>query len=213
MRLSLRNTDNFKVQLRAILRASAEGPVRCLVPMVTTAEELSKVLSLVDEAKSELKKKKIPFDPHMPVGAMIEVPAAALALGDLGRYLDFVSVGTNDLLQYALAADRTDEQVAHLYDMQHTGVIRLLQHIFREADAHKLPVSVCGEVAGDRRYTRLLLAIGLRDFSMYPGRLLEVKQVILNTDIPRATAALTHWLNDPVNQKSTLLETLDASQA
>lgn len=213
VRLSLRNTDNFKVQLRAILRASAEGPVRCLVPMVTTAEELSKVLSLVDEAKSELKKKKIPFDPHMPVGAMIEVPAAALALGDLGRYLDFVSVGTNDLLQYALAADRTDEQVAHLYDMQHPGVIRLLQFVLRESAAQGLPVSVCGEVAGDRRYTRLLLAMGLRDFSMHPGRLLEVKQVILNTDIPRATAALTHWLNDTKTHTTPLVETLDASQA
>ena len=213
VRLSLRNSDQFKIQLRAILRASAEGPVRCLVPMVTSAEELAKVLSLVDEAKSELKKKKLPFDSDLPLGAMIEVPAAALALGDLGHLLDFVSVGTNDLLQYTLAADRVDEQVAHLYDMQHPGVIRLLQFIFKEASAQNLPVSVCGEVAGDRRYTRLLLAMGLRDFSMHPGRLLEVKQVILNTDIPRVTAALTHWLNDRTAKTSTLLETLDASQS
>lgn len=213
IRLCLRDSDRFKVQLRAILRASADGPVCCLVPMITTIEEIAKVRSLMDEAKSELKRKNLPFDPDMPVGAMIEVPAAALALGELARYLDFISVGTNDLLQYTLAADRVDEQVAHLYDMQHPGVIRLLQHIFREAAVQKLPVSVCGEVAGDRRYTRLLLAMGLRDFSMNPGRLLEVKQVILNTDIPRATAALTHWLNNPINQKSTLVETLDASQS
>ena len=213
IRLCLRDSDRFKVQLRAILRASAEGPVRCLVPMVTTVEEIAKVRSLVDESMEELDEKGIPFDPAMPVGCMIEVPAAALALGDLGRYLDFISVGTNDLLQYTLAADRVDEQVAHLYDMQHPGVIRLMQHIFREAAAQNLPASVCGEAAGDRRYTRLLLAMGLRDFSMYPGRLLEVKQVILNTDIPRATAALTHWLNDPGAQDTSLVETLDASQS
>ncbi|MEE4217791.1 MAG: phosphoenolpyruvate--protein phosphotransferase [Xanthomonadales bacterium] len=213
IRLCLRDSDRFKIQLRAILRASAEGPVRCLVPMITSIAEIAKVRSLLNQAKAELKRKKLPFDPAMQVGVMIEVPAAALALGELARYLDFISIGTNDLLQYTLAADRADEQVAHLYDMQHPGVIRLLQHIFREANAHNLPVSVCGEVAGDRRYTRLLLAMGLRDFSMYPGRLLEVKQVILNTDIRRATATLTHWLNDPVNQKSTLLEALDASQS
>jgi phosphotransferase system enzyme I (PtsI) len=213
IRLSLRNSGQFKVQLRAILRASAEGPVRCLVPMVTTAQELSKVISLVEEAKAELRKKNLPFDAGMPLGAMIEVPAAALALGDLGHLLDFVSVGTNDLLQYALAADRVDEQVAHLYDMQHPGVIRLLRLIFTESTAQGLPVSVCGEVAGDRRYTRLLLAMGLRDFSMNAERVLEVKQVILNTDISRATAALTHWLNEPASHTSTLLESLDASQA
>lgn len=213
IRLCLRDSDRFKVQLRAILRASADGPVRCLIPMVTTVEEIAKVRSLVDEAKGELERKGLAFDSDMQVGAMIEVPAAALALADLGRYLDFISVGTNDLLQYTLAADRVDEQVSHLYDMQHPGVIRLLQLIFREAANQNLPVSVCGEVAGDRRYTRLLLAMGLRDFSMYPGRLLEVKQVILNTDIPRTTAALSHWLNTPSAQDRSLLESLDASQS
>lgn len=212
IRLCLRDSDHFKLQLRAILRAGAEGPVRCLIPMVTTIEEIVKVRSLVDESRAELEKEGLAFDPDMPLGAMIEVPAAALALSDLGRYLDFISVGTNDLLQYTLAADRVDEQVAHLYDMQHPGMIRLLQHIFREAGAQGLPASVCGEAAGDRRYTRLLLALGLRDFSMHPGRLLEVKQVILNTDIPKATAALTRWLNGPAAQDSPLIEALDASQ-
>ena len=213
IRLCLRDTEHFKLQLRAILRAAAEGPVRCLVPMVTTIDEVIKVRSLVTEARAELEREGIAHDPDMPLGAMIEVPAAALALGDLAQHLDFISIGTNDLLQYTLAADRVDEQVAHLYDMQHPGVIRLLQHIFREAAARGLPASVCGEVAGDRRYTRLLLAIGLRDFSMYPGRLLEVKQVILNTDIPAATAALTRWLNDPDVRQTTLVELLDTTQA
>lgn len=212
IRLCLRDTANFKIQLRAILRASGHGPVRCLVPMVTNLEEIIKVRSLLDEARAELAREGLAFDHDMPLGAMIEVPAAALALGDLGPHLDFVSVGTNDLLQYALAADRVDEQVAHLYELQHPGVLRLLHHIFREAGAMKLPASVCGEAAGDRRYTRLLLALGLRDFSMGPGKLLEVKQVIRNTDIGRATAALTRWLNDPTAHQTPLLEALDASQ-
>jgi phosphotransferase system enzyme I (PtsI) len=213
IRLSLRETPHFKVQLRAILRAGAEGPVRCLVPMVTNGEEVAKVRSLLAEAQAELRREGLDHDANMSLGAMIEVPAAALALDDLARHLDFISVGTNDLLQYALAADRIDEQVAHLYELHHPGVVRLLHAIFRDAARLGMPASVCGEAAGDRRYTRLLLALGLRDFSMYPGRLLEVKQVILNTDIARATAALTRWLNETDGHPQTLLEALDASQA
>ncbi|MBT8050526.1 MAG: phosphoenolpyruvate--protein phosphotransferase [Gammaproteobacteria bacterium] len=212
IRLCLRDSAQFKIQLRAILRASGHGPVRCLVPMITNLEEITKVRSLLDEARAELTHEGLAFDHDLPLGAMIEVPAAALALGELGRHLDFISVGTNDLLQYALAADRVDEQVAHLYELQHPGVLRLMQHIFREAGRMKLPASVCGEAAGDRRYTRLLLALGLRDFSMGPGKLLEVKQVIRNTDIGRATAALTRWLSDPTDHQTPLLEALDASQ-
>jgi phosphotransferase system enzyme I (PtsI) len=213
IRLSLREAPHFKIQLRAILRAGAEGPVRCLVPMVTNGEEVAKVRSLLAEAQAELRREGLAHDADMSLGAMIEVPAAALALDDLAPHLDFISVGTNDLLQYALAADRIDEQVAHLYELQHPGVVRLLQAIFRDAARLGIPASVCGEAAGDRRYTRLLLALGLRDFSMYPGRLLEVKQVILNTDIARATAALTRWLNETDGHPQSLLEALDASQA
>ena len=213
IRLCLRDTDRFKGQLRAILRASSHGPVRCLIPMLTSVSEIVTVRSLLDEARAELDQKGLAYDPDMSLGGMIEVPAAAMALADLGRHLDFISVGTNDLLQYTLAADRVDEQVAHLYDMQHPGIIRLLKHIFREADTLGIPAAVCGEVAGDRRFTRLLLSLGLREFSMYPGRLLEVKQVILKTDIARVQASLTRWLHDPEEQKNrTLLQALDDSQ-
>lgn len=213
IRLCLRDTDLFKTQLRAILRASARGPVRCLIPMLTSTREILMVRSLLEEVREELDEKAQPYDEKMPLGGMIEVPAAALAVDDLGRYLDFLSVGTNDLLQYALAADRLDEQVAHLYDMQHPGVVRLLQNIFRAGHRLQIPVAVCGEVAGDRRYTRLLLALGLREFSMHPARLLEVKQVITETDISRARAALTHWLNEPRGQTDmSLLQLLDQSQ-
>ncbi|MDX1381491.1 MAG: phosphoenolpyruvate--protein phosphotransferase [Xanthomonadales bacterium] len=213
VRLCLRDTDLFKTQLRAILRASALGPVRCLIPMLTSVQEIRMVRVLLDEAREELTERGLDFDRAMPVGGMIEVPAAAMAIADLGRYLDFISVGTNDLLQYTLAADRVDEQVAHLYDLQHPGVVRLLQYIFREAEALRLPATVCGEVAGDRLYTRLLLALGLKEFSMHPGRILEVKQVVRETDIPKARAALSHWFNSPPGEGgSTLLHVIDESQ-
>jgi phosphotransferase system enzyme I (PtsI) len=213
IRLCLRDTDLFKTQLRAILRASAHGPVRCLIPMLTSVHEILAVKALLEEAREELKQAGIAFDPEMQLGGMIEVPAAAMALDDLGLHLDFISVGTNDLLQYALAADRVDEQVAHLYDPLHPGVVRLLQHIFAAGSTLRIPVTVCGELAGDRRYTRLLLALGLRSFSMYPGRLLEVKQVVTETHIGRAAAALAHWLNLGRERHDVpLLRLLDQSQ-
>jgi phosphotransferase system enzyme I (PtsI) len=214
VRLCLRNTDLFKTQLRAILRASSLGPVRCLIPMLTTVNELLAVHSLLDEARAELDGRGLAYDPDMPLGGMIEVPAAALAIADLGRHLDFISVGTNDLLQYTLAADRGDEQVAHLYDLQHPGVVRLLRYILRESDALGIPVSVCGEIAGDRRYTRLMLALGLKVFSMHPAHLLEVKQVIRESDVSRLRKALRQWLDDPTRQASiSLVRHLDETQA
>jgi phosphotransferase system enzyme I (PtsI) len=213
VRLCLRDTDLFKTQLRAILRASALGPVRCLIPMLTSVQEIRMVHLLLDESREELEERGLDYDREMPVGGMIEVPAAALAIEELGRHLDFISVGTNDLLQYTLAADRVDEQVAHLYDLQHPGVVRLLRHIFREAEALRLPATVCGEAAGDRQYTRLLLALGLKEFSMHPGRLLEVKQVVRETDIPKARAALSHWFNlAPDESAMPLLQVIDESQ-
>lgn len=213
VRLCLRDTDLFKVQLRAILRASALGPVRCLIPMITNVQEIRMVRLLMDEAREELDAQGLAYDHRMPLGGMIEVPGAAMAITELAPHLDFISVGTNDLLQYTLAADRVDELVAHLYDPQHPGVVRLLRYIFREADALRIPATVCGEVAGDRQYTRLLLALGLKDFSMHPGRLLEVKQAVRETDIPRARAALSQWFNTtPAETGMSLLQMIDESQ-
>ena len=181
--------------------------------MLTSEREIQMVHSLLNQVRDDLKEKGQAYDPDMPVGGMIEVPAAAMAIEELGRHMDFLSVGTNDLLQYALAADRLDEQVAHLYDMQHPGVIRLLQTIFRAADRLKIPVAVCGEAAGNRRYTRLLLALGLKEFSMHTAHLLEVKKTITETHIPRARAALSQWLNKPGDQREpSLLQFLDQSQ-
>ena len=194
VRLCLREVDIFKAQLRAILRTSALGPVRCLIPMLTSSREVQAVRSLLDETCAELRLAGVDFDPDMPLGGMIEVPAAALAMESVCAGLDFVSVGTNDLVQYALAADRVDETVAHLYDPQHPGVIHLLSHVFHAAQRMNLPLAVCGELAGDRRYTRILLALGLREFSMQPRYLLEVKKVIMETDVACAAKALRDWL-------------------
>jgi phosphotransferase system enzyme I (PtsI) len=213
IRLCLRDTDLFKEQLRAILRASALGPVRCLIPMLTSVQEIRMVHMLLDESREELTDRGQAFDPDMQVGGMIEVPAAAMSIADLGRYLDFISVGTNDLLQYTLAADRVDEQVAHLYDFQHPGVVRLLRFIFREAEELQIPATVCGEIAGDWHYTRLLLALGLQEFSMHPGRLLEVKKIVRETDIPKAKAALSRWFNSAADPAAPpLLHVIDESQ-
>ena len=213
IRLCLRDTKLFKTQLRAILRASAAGPVRCLIPMITNVQEIQRVHELLAEAKMELNERNQPFDQNLQLGGMIEVPAAALAIAQLGRYLDFISVGTNDLLQYTLAADRGEEQLADLYDLQHPGVLYLLKHILDQADKLGIPVAVCGEVAGDPRYARLLLALGLREFSMHPARLLEVKQVIRNTRVAEARKAVKQWLDDPVLQAEiSLLQLLDQAQ-
>ncbi|MBT8049256.1 MAG: phosphoenolpyruvate--protein phosphotransferase [Xanthomonadales bacterium] len=213
IRLCLRDTGLFKTQLRAVLRASASGRVRCLIPMITSVQEIKLVKELLGEARAQLDERGQQYDPELPLGGMIEVPAAALAIDELARELDFISVGTNDLLQYALAADRGDEQVAHLYDLQHPGIVRLLRYILREAGQFGIPATICGEAAGDTRYTRLLLALGLRQFSMHPARLLEVKQIIRETRIDRATEAAKRWLQDPSAAKeSSLLELLDQSQ-
>lgn len=213
VRLCLREMELFKTQLKAILRTSAHGPVSCLIPMLTSASEVRAVRALLEESRQELLAAGHAFDPEMPLGGMIEVPAAALALEALSRELDFLSIGTNDLIQYALATDRVDEQVAHLYDPQHPGIVQLLLHIFRSTEALGIPVSVCGELAGDRRFTRLLLALGLTEFSMQPRSLLEVKQVITGTSVSLARESLQEWLRNPAHgEESTLLNFLDQAQ-
>ncbi len=213
VRLCLREVDLFKIQLRAILRTSGHGRVSCMIPMLTTDKEVKAVRALLDETRHELEQEGVAIDGKMLLGGMIEVPAAALALEQIGRHLDFISVGTNDLIQYTLAADRIDEHVAHLYDPQHPGVIFLLKHIFSTAHRLDLPVAVCGEMAGDRRYTRLLLALGLREFSMQPRSLLEVKKIIMETDISVAGKALEQWLAGDVRKKGLqLAQYLDQTQ-
>ena len=211
IRRSLKDTDLFKQQLRAILRASSSGPVRILLPMVTSHTELVQSLSILKHASRELEGEQHPFDPKIPVGAMIEVPAAALSANILAKQLDFLSIGTNDLIQYTLAIDRIDDQVNYLYDPLHPSVLKLINLTLQAGRRVKVPVAMCGEMAGDPRYTRLLLGMGLQEFSAPPSSLLEIKQIvnrsriselkkpamrILNTTAPERIASMVDALNN-----------------
>ncbi|MGV3629211.1 MAG: phosphoenolpyruvate--protein phosphotransferase [Betaproteobacteria bacterium] len=183
IRLCLTEPKRFVTQLRAMLRASNYGKMKILIPMLMNASEVDQALQLLDQAKLSLDAEGIAYDRNVPVGGMVEIPAAALALGLLTKRLDFLSVGTNDLIQYVLAIDRTDDTVAHLYDPLHPAVLMLLSHIFTTADKARIPVSVCGEMAGDVALTRLLLGLGLRQFSMHSAHLPDIKQRVLKTTL------------------------------
>ena len=182
IRLCLTEPQRFITQLRALLRASHYGKVNILIPMLATAVEVDQTLELIQRARQSLDEEGTPYDRDIKVGGMIEVPAAALALGIFIRKLDFLSIGTNDLIQYTLAIDRTDDTVAHLYDPLHPAVLNLLANIIRTADRAKVPVALCGEMAGDVALTRMLLAFGLRQYSMHIAHLLDVKQIILKSN-------------------------------
>ena len=178
IRWSLAEPAMFRQQLRAILRASAHGPIRLLIPMVAHWSEVQQIQEAVGRAKQQLQDTGKPFD-HVPIGAMIEVPAAALQAQRFLTAFDFLSIGTNDLIQYTLAIDRADESVAHLYDPWHPAVLHLVHHTIQQARAAGKQVSVCGEMAGDPQFTALFLAMGLRCFSMHPSQVSRVKQEIL----------------------------------
>ncbi|CAG7596218.1 phosphoenolpyruvate--protein phosphotransferase [Candidatus Vallotia tarda] len=183
IRWSLSKPQIFLSQLRPILRASAFGPVRILVPMLSHAFEIDQTLDLIEKAKKQLDDAGLAFDPNIQVGAMIEIPAAVIALPMFLERLDFLSIGTNDLIQYTLAIDRTDNSVAHLYDPLHPAVLRLISMTLRETQRAGVPISVCGEMAGDPALTRLLLGMGLTEFSMHPSQLLLVKQEVLRVQL------------------------------
>ena len=187
IRWSLADPAMFLTQLRAILRAAAHGPVNLLIPMLVHAGEIRHTMALIDRARVELDNRGIAYGP-VKIGAMIEVPAAALIVKVFLKYFDFLSIGTNDLIQYTLAIDRTDESVAHLYDPLHPAVLRLVAQTIAECRAQGKPVSLCGEMAGDVSLTRLLLGMGLRSFSMHPAQILAVKQEVLRADAGKLTA-------------------------
>lgn len=183
IRWSLSEPQMFLTQLRAILRASAFGRVKILIPMLAHAQEIDQTLDLIREAKRQLDDAGLGYDPNVQIGAMIEIPAAAIALPLFLKRFDFLSIGTNDLIQYTLAIDRADNAVAHLYDPLHPAVLHLISYTLREAKRAGVPVSVCGEMAGDPALTRLLLGMGLTEFSMHPSQLLVVKQEILRAHL------------------------------
>ena len=186
VRLCLKEQGLFRTQIRAILRVSASGPVRMMIPMLANTTELDQVLRIVRDCKGELDARDERYDASMPVGAMIEVPAAAICADVFARRLDFLSIGTNDLIQYTIAIDRVDDEVSYLYDPLHPAVLRLVATTIAAGRKAGIPVAMCGEMAGDARYTKLLLGMGLREFSVHPNALLEVKQIIGETRIAPA---------------------------
>jgi len=208
IRLCLTEPRRFLTQLRAMLRASHYGKINILIPMLATSSEVEQSLALIKQAKQSLDDERVPYDRGIQVGGMIEVPAAALAIDIFARRLDFLSIGTNDLIQYTLAIDRTDDTVAHLYDPLHPAVLNLIAGVIRAADKAKVPVALCGEMAGDVTLTRLLLAFGLRQYSMHSAHLLDVKQVILRSDLSRLKPLGRSMLRttDPEKLRSLLLK-------
>ncbi|GGY80130.1 phosphoenolpyruvate--protein phosphotransferase [Pseudoduganella plicata] len=183
IRYCLSEPQLFLTQLRAILRASAHGKVRILIPMLAHAFEIDQSLAMIEQAKAQLREANVKFDANVDVGAMIEIPAAALALPMFVRKMNFLSIGTNDLIQYTLAIDRVDYEVAHLYNPLHPAILQLISMTIAAGQKAGIDVAVCGEMAGDVKLTRLLLGMGLREFSMHPAQLLSVKQEILNSDM------------------------------
>ena len=183
IRWSLTEPEIFLTQLRAILRASAYGQARIMIPMLAHVKEIDETLRLIEKAKQQLHQRGQAFNPNIQVGAMIEIPAAALVLPLFINRFDFLSIGTNDLIQYTLAIDRADHAVAHLYDPYHPAILNLLFSIIDQAKRANIPVAVCGEMAGDPSMTKLLLGLGLTDFSMHFSQLLLVKREILSSDV------------------------------
>lgn len=206
IRLCLAEPQLFRTQLRALLRATHYGNVKILVPMLSSVSEINQTLQFVAATKQSLDDEGIPYDREVKIGGMIEIPAAALALNVFARKLDFLSIGTNDLIQYTLAIDRTDEDVAHLYDPLHPAVLHLLSHVIGTSNRLGVPISVCGEMAGELPYTRLLLGLGLRQFSMFSAQVPGIKQRVLTTSLPEI-AALTQKIlraDDPMKIRELL---------
>lgn len=187
VRLCLKEPALFRPQLRAILRASAHGSIRLMIPMLSNMQETRQVLEMIDEIKAELLSQGVEFDAEIPVGAMIEVPAAAICADIFAGQLDFLSIGTNDLIQYTIAIDRVDDEVSYLYEPLHPAVLRLIRMTIDAGDRANIPVAMCGEMAGDIKFTQLLLGLGLREFSVHPTYLLEVKKNILESELETLT--------------------------
>jgi phosphotransferase system enzyme I (PtsI) len=206
IRYSLAEPDVFLEQLRAILRAAEHGPVRLLIPMIAHGHEVEQTLRLIAQARVQLADRLRRQMPPVPVGGMIEVPAAALTAPFFARRLDFLSIGTNDLVQYTLAIDRADHAVSSLYDPFHPAVLQLVSQTIRAGERALKPVSVCGEMAGDLEATRLLIGMGLRAFSMHPASLLRIKREILRCDAGRLRTRVSRLLaaDDPVRVQAGL---------
>ncbi|MDT8371070.1 MAG: phosphoenolpyruvate--protein phosphotransferase [Gammaproteobacteria bacterium] len=195
IRLCLKQPNIFRTQLRAILRASAFGKIKIMFPMVSTMQELTQAKLLLESCKQELDNEGLDYDRHIEIGVMVEIPASAVCAEIFAKEVDFLSIGTNDLIQYTLAIDRIDDQVNYLYDPLHPAVLRLIFMTLQAGKHQNVPVSMCGEMASDPRFTRLLLAMGLEIFSMHPNAVLEVKKIINESNLKNLPENTLHILN------------------
>ena len=201
----------FRTQMRAVLRAAVHGKLRIMFPMISSLSELKQSLTHLDTARKQLAERQEKFG-ELEVGCMIEIPSAALTVSSLLKWVDFVSVGTNDLIQYTLSVDRSDDAVSYLYQPAHPAIIRLLAHIIRTANRMGKGVSVCGEMAGDTKYTRMLLGLGLRKFSMNINNLLDVKDVVLHSRTEQLENEIAKLLrNEDPDKMDALLKKLNES--
>lgn len=204
IRLCLKEPKIFQPQIRAILRAAIHGPVRIMIPMLSNLEEVRKLKAIISDTKRQLAEEGHSFADNIPIGGMIEVPAAALSADAFSKELDFLSIGTNDLIQYTLAIDRVDDEVNYLYDPLHPAILRLIQIVIEAGKSAGIPVSMCGEMAGDPRYIPLLIGMGLREFSMQPGSLLIAKECLLSLNavkLSKQTRKLMKQLGDTKHER------------
>ena len=208
IRRCLNDPSIFLPQIKAILRTAGYGPVCMMIPMISCISELEQTFELIEQAKSELKSRRIRFDSNLPVGAMIEVPSAALVADSLAKKLDFLSIGTNDLIQYTLAFDRIDDEVSYLYNPLHPAVLKLIQMTLNAGESQGIRVSMCGEMASDTQYTRLLLGMGLQCFSVQANSLLDVKRIINHSEIAKLRPLTENilGLSDPQEIKQAVEE-------
>jgi phosphoenolpyruvate-protein phosphotransferase (PTS system enzyme I) len=195
--MSLAMRELFQIQLRAILRASAFGPVRILLPMLSRVEEVAQARDLIAQSREQLRQSGVRVDSEVEVGGMIETPAAALLTREMAAHLDFISIGSNDLIQYLLAVDRQDELVSHLFNAASRPVVETLSRIVRDARAAGRAAQMCGELAGDPEYSPLLLGLGIREFSLPPGQIAGVKAALVRTHAGKCRAQVDAFLETP----------------
>ena len=212
IRLCLSEPKVFMTQLRAILRASQFGNIKILFPMLSSINELRQTKLILERAKASLRKEKIKFNENILIGGMIEIPAAAISADIFAQELDFLSIGTNDLIQYALAIDRTDDAVSHLYNPLHPAVLKLIALTIKSAHKYKKSIAICGEMAGEPKLTKLLIAMGVEQLSMHPSHILSVKQQVLTSSIKNMKTSVLKLLNlNEVDKIETLLKKINQS--